>query len=65
MAGKEIDLTGIDNINEYYTNHYLSTIFADHIKTQISDWKTSAKEAETKTPWSKLRAVSRHYYMAH
>lgn len=65
MAGKDIDLTGIDNINEYYTNHYLSTIFADNIKTKISDWKTSAKEAETKTPWSKLRAVSRHYYMAH
>ncbi|SFT52644.1 N-6 DNA Methylase [Selenomonas sp. GACV-9] len=65
MVGKDIDLTGIDNVNEYYTNHYLSTIFADNIKTQITDWKTSAKETESKTPWSELRAASRHYYMAH
>lgn len=28
MATKEIDLTGIDNVNEYYTNHYLNTLFA-------------------------------------
>ena len=26
MAAKEIDLTGIDNVNEYYTNHYLRRI---------------------------------------
>lgn len=65
MAAKEIDLTGIDNVNEYYTNHYLNTLFADNIKTQIKDWKESAKEAEHKTPWSKLRETSRLYYRAH
>lgn len=65
MAAKEIDLTGIDNVNEYYTNHYLNTLFADNIKTQIRDWKESAKEAELKTPWSKLRETSRLYYRAH
>lgn len=65
MAAKEIDLTGIDNVNEYYTNHYLNTLFADNIKTQIKDWKETAKEAEHKTPWSKLRETSRLYYRAH
>ena len=65
MATKEIDLTGIDNVNEYYTNHYLNTLFADNIKTQIKDWKESAKEADYKTPWSKLRETSRLYYRAH
>ena len=65
MATKEIDLTGIDNVNEYYTNHYLNTLFADNIKTQIKDWKESAKEADHKTPWSKLRETSRLYYRAH
>ncbi len=62
---KEIDLTGIDNVNEYYTNHYLSTIFAENIDTQIKVYKETAKEEEGKTPWSKLKGVSRLYYAAH
>ncbi len=62
---KEIDLTGIDNVNEYYTNHYLNTIFAENIDTQIKVYKETAKEEESKTPWSKLKAMARHYYAAH
>ena len=62
---KEIDLTGIDNINEYYTNHYLNTIFAENIDAQIKVYKETAKEEEGKTPWSKLKAMVRHYYAAH
>ncbi|MBQ9616460.1 MAG: hypothetical protein IJR38_09025, partial [Selenomonadaceae bacterium] len=60
-----IDLTGIDNVNEYYTNHYLNTIFADNIRTTISDWRNESQAAEPSTPWSGLRAAGRHYYMAH
>ncbi len=62
---KTIDLTGIDNVNEYYTNHYLNTIFAENIDAQIKVYKETAKEEENKTPWSKLKAMSRHYYAAH
>ncbi len=65
MAIKAIDLTGIDNVNEYYTNHYLNTIFADNIDAHIKKRKELAKEEEERTPWAKLRAVSRHYYAAH
>mgnify|MGYP007070304031 CR=1 FL=1 len=36
---REIDLTGIDNVNEYYTNHYLNTIFADSIDAKIKIYK--------------------------
>ena len=39
-----IDLTGIDNVNEYYTNHYLTTIFGDNIKTRVGEWKDIAKD---------------------
>lgn len=62
---KEIDLTGIDNVNEYYTNHYLNTIFAENIDTRIKIYQERAKAEEQKTPWSKLKAMSRHYYAAH
>ena len=65
MANKAIDLTGIDNVNEYYTNHYLNTIFADNIDAHIKQCKEMAKEEEERTPWAKLKAVSRHYYAAH
>ena len=60
-----IDLTGIDNVNEYYTNHYLTTIFGDNIKTHVGEWKDIAKDTEGSTPWSALRAIGRHYYRAH
>ncbi len=62
---RAIDLTGIDNVNEYYTNHYLSTIFAENIDSQIKIYKESAKEEAGRTPWSKLKAAARHYYAAH
>ena len=44
MAVKEADLTGIDNVNEYYTNHYLHTMFANSIQTDITAWKNAVKE---------------------
>ncbi len=54
-----IDLTGIDNVNEYYTNHYLSTVFEENAKDTISEWKAEAAASEgIKTPWARLRDCS-------
>lgn len=55
-------LTGIDNKNEYYTNHYFSSIFEENAGDTISAWRNTAKEAETATPWAKFRDTSRQYY---
>ena len=61
-----IDLTGITNKNEYYTNHYFSTVFGENTSATISDWNAAAKESEEiKTPWSLLRQNARQYYTAH
>lgn len=65
MAGKEADLTGIDNVNEYYTDHYLQTIFADTVKTKVQEWNADKSDKEAPTPWSMLRNCARHYYRAH
>ena len=39
-----MDLTGITNQNEYYTNHYFSSIFEENASETISAWRAEAKE---------------------
>lgn len=61
-----IDLTGITNKNEYYTNHYFSTVFEENTSATISGWNAAARESEeVRTPWSLLRQNARQYYTAH
>lgn len=61
-----IDLTGITNKNEYYTNHYFSTVFEENTKTTISNWNTAASESkDLRTPWSMLRQNARKFYTVH
>ena len=51
-----MDLSGITFLNEYYTNHYLSSLFEENTEATISGWRNRAKEEEEyKTPWSSLR----------
>ena len=58
-----MDLTGITNQNEYYTNHYFATVFETNAKEKISAWNTKAKESEeVRTPWSQLRINARSFY---
>lgn len=61
-----IDLTGITNKNEYYTNHYFSTVFEENTSATISGWNAAVRESEEiRTPWSLLRQNARQYYTAH
>lgn len=61
-----MDLTGITNKNEYFTNHYFSTVFEDSANATISGWNAEARESEEiRTPWSLLRQNARQYYTAH
>lgn len=56
-----IDLTGINNKNEYYTNHYFATIFENNAKDIIGDLKKKYKDSDTKT----LRSVRTKFLNAH
>lgn len=61
-----MDLTGITNKNEYYTNHYFSTVFEENTSAVISGWNGAAKESEeVRTPWALLRQNARQYYKLH
>lgn len=57
-----MDLTGIINQNEYYTNHYFSSIFEENAKDTITKWRSDAKEAEDTTPWAKFRKTGTQYF---
>ncbi len=50
-----MDLTGIGNRNEYYTNHYFSTMFEDGASERIKQWTEESKNQDIKTPWAMLR----------
>ncbi len=58
----EMDLVGIKNQNEYYTNHYFASIFKDNAEDTIKSWKMREKEEEIQLPWKRLRDISRQYY---
>ena len=57
-----MDLHGILNQNEYYTNHYFTTIFEENASDTIVNWRQAAKDNETATPWATFRDTSKNYY---
>ena len=57
-----MDLTGIRNQNEYYTNHYFSSVFEDNARDTIKNWQDVATESGEKTPWAKLNAIASRYF---
>ena len=58
-----MDLTGITNRNEYYTNHYLASIFEENAAGIIAAWRAEAKETPSiRTPWAFLRDAARLYF---
>lgn len=61
-----MDLTGITNKNEYYTNHYFATVFEENAGETISAWNAASRESEeVRTPWSMLRRHAAQFYAAH
>lgn len=61
-----MDLTGITNKNEYYTNHYFATVFEENAGETISAWNAASRESEeVHTPWSLLRRHATQFYAAH
>ena len=61
-----MDLTGITNKNEYYTNHYFATVFEENAGETISAWNAASRESEeVRTPWSMLRRHAARFYAAH
>lgn len=57
-----IDLTGINNVNDFFTSHYLATYFEDNVREASNVWKELEQSAAVKSPASALRTVANRYY---
>ena len=57
-----MDLTGIKNRNEYYTNHYFASIFEENAADTIKAWRESAQSTDQRTPWAMLREAGKRYF---
>ncbi len=59
-----LDLTGIDNINGFYTDHYLATYFEENVREAVRGWKEKNEEDGTPIPSRRLRETSNQFYRA-
>ena len=57
-----LDLTGIHNVNEFYTDHYLATYFEQFMRDAVSAWRNQKAGSNDKAPWQALRDASKDYY---
>ena len=57
-----IDITGIINENEFYTNHYLHSILEDDLKAVFVKWREESELNKTKTPDQLLRALPQQFF---
>ncbi|MDR2352421.1 MAG: class I SAM-dependent DNA methyltransferase, partial [Deltaproteobacteria bacterium] len=57
---------GIDNHNEYYTNHYFYNILESNIQAKIQLLSSQQTEdgEKTKSPWAKLRGYAKEFFVA-
>ncbi|MEQ8225360.1 MAG: DNA methyltransferase, partial [Candidatus Eremiobacterota bacterium] len=56
------DLTGIENINEFYSHHYLNAILEDDLKDLFKNWKEKEEKESQKAPYSLISGMSGLYF---
>ncbi|ELR98520.1 N-6 DNA methylase [Gloeocapsa sp. PCC 73106] len=55
-------LTGISNVNEFYSNHYLEAILTEDLKEVAKKWIAQAQKNQTLTPPDAIASLSRDYF---
>ena len=64
-----LDLTGITNHNEYYSQHYLLALFEGDLKDVLARWEQAASDhpdsEEHRPPPAKLRSLASPYFRLH
>ena len=59
-----IDLTGINNVNDFFTPHYLATYFEENVKEAATVWKELEEAAGLRQPAAGLRTAANRFFKA-
>jgi hypothetical protein len=57
-----IDLTGIENQHEFYTNHYLTAILEQDLKDVFRKWRERDEQEKIRPPYAQLRGLYKEYF---
>ncbi|MCD6534206.1 MAG: hypothetical protein J7L25_09050, partial [Deltaproteobacteria bacterium] len=58
-----MDITGINNENEFYTHHYLSAILENDLKDVFTEWKRRDEEDGVVQPYVTLRSLRKSFFV--
>ncbi len=59
-----LDLTGIDNVGEFYSHHYLDAVLEGDLKAVFDRWKEREQDHGVKGPEKRLAALAEDYFKA-
>ncbi len=59
-----LDLTGISNVNEFYSHHYLDALLEKDLKDVLGRWEAAEETANQAPPYKRLSRLSDDYYKA-
>jgi len=57
-----IDLAGISNENEFYTEHYLAAILDGDLRDTLSRWRREAQGEGARAPFDALRGLAGEFF---
>ncbi len=58
-----MNLNGIENKNEYYTNLYFSSVFEENVQDTLKRWREEYSAKNERNPWQKLNALAQNYFV--
>ena len=59
-----LELTGIENVGEFYSHHYLEALLESDLKPTLKRWAEEERSSGTRAPWKRLAALSETYFAA-
>jgi hypothetical protein len=57
-----MDLSGIHNVGEFYSHHYLESALAGDLKDVLGRWRDQDKDGDRKHPTKRLSALADRYF---
>ena len=57
-----LDISGIDNVGEFYSHHYLTAVLEGDLKSVLKGWRDKEKAGDGRAPNKALAALAAHYF---